>query len=95
MEGDTTDMDEDEQMLMEEVIEADVDYEEIQADLHNRSGILQVENELVSFFSIHIINIFIQLFSPSINCQVKYQWTMICVRDEMTMRVSKIIHIYT
>ena len=38
MEGDTTDMDEDEQMLMEEVIEADVDYEEILADLHNRSA---------------------------------------------------------
>ena len=50
-------MDEDERMLMEEVIEADVDYEEILADLHNRSGIFPVKNVPVSFFSLYIINI--------------------------------------
>ena len=62
MEGDTTDMDEDEQMLMEEVIEADVDYEEILADLHNRSGIFPVKNVPVSFFP-YILFIYLSNYS--------------------------------
>ena len=62
MEEDTTDMDEDEQMLMEEVIEADVDYEEILADLHNRSGIFPVKNVLVSFFP-YILLIYLSNYS--------------------------------